>query len=83
MKVRMKETVLGTIQGKRTIAGEVVDLPDGAAADLCAKGLAEPVAEKPSERAESRGQKSPCPEDGCDYEGSERGLKIHTGQVHG
>ena len=23
-----------------------------------------------------------CPVDGCDYEGTERGLKIHTGQVH-
>lgn len=50
----MKVTIAGTIQGKRTVAGQVVDLPDGAAAQLCSQGHAEPVAEAPVARAEKR-----------------------------
>lgn len=40
----MKATISGSRNGKRWPAkGEVVDLPNGEAADLCAAGLAEPV----------------------------------------
>ena len=89
MKVRMKVTVTGTNQGVRCVAGEVVELPDGAAAQMCDQGLAEPVAERPVERAETRAEPSepePTPDvvecDDCDYSGTERGLSIHRGQKH-
>lgn len=32
--------------------GEVVELPDSTGADMCAAGMADPVAEKPREKAE-------------------------------
>lgn len=37
-----------------------------------------------SEAKKSSGKKGEveCPEDGCDYSGTERGLAIHTAQVH-
>lgn len=45
MKVEMKIKIAGSRNGVRwPPAGEVVDLPDGEAADLCAAGLAKPVA---------------------------------------
>lgn len=41
----MKTKIAGSRNGVRwPEAGGVVDLPDGEAADLCAAGLAEPVA---------------------------------------
>lgn len=44
MKVTMKATISGTRNGKHWPRhGEVVDLPNAEAADLCAAGLAEPV----------------------------------------
>ena len=47
MKVEMKIRIAGSRNGVRwPEAGGVVDLPDGEAADLCAAGLAAPVAEK-------------------------------------
>ena len=58
----MKTHILGTRNGVRwPAAGEVTTLPDNEGADLCAAGLAEPVAEDRSEkrpavkRAEKRG----------------------------
>lgn len=54
MKVRMKATVAGTIQGQRTVVGQVVDVPDGAGEQLCSQGLAEPVAEPAPAKAEKR-----------------------------
>lgn len=46
MKVRMKVSITGTRDGVDwpPAGGEVV-LPDGEAAEMCAAGLAEPVAE--------------------------------------
>lgn len=46
MKITMKTRIAGSRNGVRwPAAGGVVDLPSGEAADLCAAGLAEPVAE--------------------------------------
>lgn len=89
MKVRMKLKIQGTRNGVSwPDPGEVVDLPQNEAVKLCDAGYAVPVKEDKVEKAvapqpESRGGKVSCPEDGCDYEGSKRGLKIHAGQVHG
>lgn len=48
MKVKMRDQLQGTRNGVRWPApGEVVDLPDGEAADLCAQNVAEPVVEEP------------------------------------
>mgnify|MGYP006058158817 FL=1 len=47
MKVRMKTQLTGTRNGVRWPApGGEVTLPDNEGADLCAAGLAEPVAER-------------------------------------
>jgi hypothetical protein len=61
MKVEMKMQLTGSRNGLRwPPAGEVVDLPDGEAVDLCSQGCAVPVvadeAEKrpASKRAEKR-----------------------------
>lgn len=55
MKVKMLVAVSGTRDGEAWPArGETADLPDAEAADLCAAGLAEPVAEKPEARTEKR-----------------------------
>lgn len=46
MKVQMKLKIQGSRNGIRwPEAGGVVDLPDNEGADLCAAGIAEPVAE--------------------------------------
>ena len=71
MKVRMKVAVSGTRNGQDWPAkGEEIDLPDGEAADLCAAGLAEPVAEKGEpekavapEASERRGRGRPRKQD--------------------
>jgi hypothetical protein len=53
MKVKMKGWISGTRNGVPwPAAGGVVDLPDPEAAKLCASGMAEPVAEKASDKAE-------------------------------
>ena len=58
MKVRMVGRISGTRDGEEWPApGEVVALPDGEAVDLCAAGLAEPVAANP-ERATSKSPES-------------------------
>lgn len=52
MKIEMKVRIEGTRNGVRwPEAGGVVDLPDSEAADLCAAGLAEPVATEKPEKA--------------------------------
>lgn len=52
MKVRMRDQLQGTRNGIRWPApGEVVDLPEGEAVDLCAQNVAEPVAEAKVEKA--------------------------------
>jgi len=65
VKVRMKTQITGTRNGVRWPApGGEVSLPDNEGADLCAQGLAEPVAEraKPeaatAPRAEKRATRS-------------------------
>lgn len=84
MKVRMKTLLTGSVNGVRWPApGETVEVDDQVGADVCSNGYAEPVASKPSDRTEKRAGKVQCGEDGCDYEGTSRGLKIHAGQVHG
>ena len=62
MKVVMRDQVLGTRNGVRwPKPGEVVDLPEQEAIDLCSQNVAEPVAEvaKPEKatarKAEKRG----------------------------
>lgn len=65
MKVRMKVDMSGTRNGQQWPArGETVEVGDGEGADLCAAGLAEPVAEdrvetavapEPEKRARKRG----------------------------
>lgn len=40
------------------------------------------VEQATAEPGEKRNVQTPCPEEGCDYSGSRRGLKIHTAQVH-
>lgn len=53
MKVRLKIDVSGTRNGAPWPArGEIVELPDQEAADMCANGQADPVAEKASDKAE-------------------------------
>jgi hypothetical protein len=61
VKVIMKTRIAGSRNGVRwPEAGAVVDLPDNEGADLCAAGLADPVAEKdepekrPAKKAEKR-----------------------------
>lgn len=55
MKVRMSVDVSGSRNGQPWPAkGQVADLPDTEAADLCASGMAEPVASLPGEDAETR-----------------------------
>lgn len=55
MKIKMLTRIEGTRNSIRwPEAGTVIDLPDGEAADLCASGLAEPVAVAPTEKAEKR-----------------------------
>lgn len=48
MKIKMKQHITGFRDGERwpEAGGELV-VPDQEGADLCAAGLAEPVAEKP------------------------------------
>ena len=76
--------------------GELVEHGDPAAAYLWAhegkqvpSHEAEQVGYVPADTAdddktppEPSDGKVACPEEGCDYVGSERGLKIHTGQKH-
>lgn len=53
MKVRMKATITGCRNGVNWPApGETIDLPDNEAAEMCAAGYAEPVAE--TAKAEKR-----------------------------
>ncbi|HQV83798.1 MAG TPA: hypothetical protein PLX57_11895 [Ornithinibacter sp.] len=66
MKVRMKIQLTGTRNGVRWPApGGEVTLPDNEGADLCAAGLAEPVAEQSqpetatAPRAEKRAARKP------------------------
>lgn len=59
MKVRMRTQMLGTRNGARWPGpGEVVDLPDQEAADLCSQDVAVPVVEEPrkatAKKAETR-----------------------------
>lgn len=50
MKIRMKVSISGARNGKSWPArGEEVEVPDVEGADLCAAGLAEPVATRPAE----------------------------------
>ena len=52
MKVRMKVGVSGSRDGQPwPPIGETVDVPDAQGADLCAAGLAEPVADRKAEKA--------------------------------
>lgn len=52
MKIRMKVAVSGNRDGKRwPPIGGVIDLPDAEAAQYCASGLADPVAEDKMEKA--------------------------------
>lgn len=52
MKVQMRDQLQGTRNGVRWPApGEIVDLPDREAADLCAQNVAVPVVEDKTERA--------------------------------
>lgn len=53
MRVRMRAQMSGTRNGRDwPRLGELLDLPDAEGADLCAAGLAEPVADEPApERA--------------------------------
>jgi hypothetical protein len=60
MKIRMRVSVSGT-RGDGTEwppAGEVAEVGDDEGAQLCAGGLAEPVAEKASDKAETRPSKA-------------------------
>ncbi len=66
MKVRMKTQITGTRNAQRWPApGGEVTLPDNEGADLCAAGLAEPVAERAqpetatAPRAEKRAARKP------------------------
>jgi hypothetical protein len=53
MKVRMKQAILGAVDGHNSpAAGDVLEVSDPAGALLCSKGFAEPVAEKASDKAE-------------------------------
>lgn len=55
----MKVHITGTRNGKQwPEPGGTVDLPDNVAADMCAQGYAEPVAEKPRSKTETRKKKS-------------------------
>lgn len=55
MRIKMKIRIAGSRNGVRwPEAGGEVDLPDNEAADLCAAGLAEPIAVPPAEQAEKR-----------------------------
>ncbi|MFD0902337.1 hypothetical protein [Actinomadura sediminis] len=68
MKVRMKVAVSGTRNGRPwPHPGEVVELSDAEGADLCASGVAEPVAERPVETATA-----PEPEKRDDADAGER-----------
>lgn len=57
MKVRMLLSIAGTLDGVRyPPAGGEFDVPDVVGANLCSKGLAEPVAEAPKrETRKSKG----------------------------
>ena len=58
MKIRMKVAVSGSRNGQPWPAfGEVAELPDDEGAELCARGFAEPVAEKP------KAEKAVAPDD--------------------
>lgn len=47
MKIRMKADISGSRNGKPWPGrGETTEVPDGEGADLCAAGLAEPVADR-------------------------------------
>lgn len=47
MKIRMKADISGSRNGKPwPRRGETIDVPDAEGADLCASGIAEPVASK-------------------------------------
>lgn len=51
----MKVQITGTRNGAHWPApGGTINLPDQEAANMCDQGYAEPVAEKPSKRAETR-----------------------------
>lgn len=53
MKIRMKVAVSGTRNGRPWPAyGEVAEVSDAEGADLCAAGMAEPVADPPAAKAE-------------------------------
>lgn len=81
VKVKMRVHITGTRNGAHwPEPGGVIDLPDNEAADMCAQGYAEPVAQKSRDKTETRTSKDEvaCPVEGCDYTGTERGLKIHA-----
>ncbi|MGH3504016.1 MAG: hypothetical protein ACRDQA_24435 [Nocardioidaceae bacterium] len=53
MRVKMKMQMSGSHEGRAWPArGETLTVPDDEGAKLCASGIAEPVAEKGTERAE-------------------------------
>lgn len=59
MKVRMKVGVSGSRNGRPWPApGEEVNVPDDEGKDLCAAGIAEPVAQRERDRAETREEKT-------------------------
>ena len=83
-KVKILQQMVGT---EPRDVGDVVEVDAEFAQRLIDKGIGAPhdsgsrdATNRPKGRTTS---KVPCPEGDCDYEGTERGLKIHTGQVHG
>lgn len=74
MRVRMKVGVSGTRNGQPWPArGETLDLPDDEGAQMCASGMAEPVAEHdkaekavPAETAEKRAEPEKTDDKGGD-----------------
>ena len=55
MKIRLKTEITGLRNGVPWPAvGETMELPDNEAAEMCAAGHGEPVAEKAQDKAEKR-----------------------------
>lgn len=60
MKIRMKVNISGTFDGKDWPAiGGTTEVADHVGADMCAAGLAEPVAEIPAQREEKAVEPEP------------------------
>ncbi|MBP2370228.1 hypothetical protein [Pseudonocardia parietis] len=81
MRVRMKVSVSGTRGGQLWPGiGEEIDLPDGEGADLCAAGLAEPVAvTKPAETAVDKAPAEERADDDSEKQASDKGLSTESG----